>query len=228
MTVAKSGKKKDPEKKALHKRTARAEARKAEIDVERAEISLRLDLLREKEVASAFQWKLNGDREHGVFTLESSVGSSALQLAGDLRQYGRVKPNGPITLDIFSPGGSVMHGLALYDTLRTLSKQGHLVTTVARGYAASMGSIVFLAGDNRLIGAEAQVMFHSLSAGTGGMLHEMEDDIEFYRELNERLLRIVTGRSKITLEMVHKRTKKRDWWVGAKEAKKLGVATQIV
>ncbi|HLN77816.1 MAG TPA: ATP-dependent Clp protease proteolytic subunit [Nocardioidaceae bacterium] len=225
MTVAKQ---KDPQKKALQKRTALAEARKAEVDLERAEISLRLDLLREKEVESAFQWKLNGDREHGVFTLESSVGSSALQLAGDLRQYGRMKPKGPITLDIFSPGGSVMHGLALYDTLRTLSKQGHPVTTVARGYAASMGSLLFLAGDNRLVGSEAQIMFHSLSAGTGGMLYEMEDDIEFYRELNERLFRIITGRSKITAEVLAKRTKKKDWWLGAKEAKKLGVATQIV
>lgn len=218
---------KDPAKKKLKQRVAEAEARKAEIDLERAEISLKLDKLRATEVQESYALKLNNDHAHGIFSLETSVRGNAVSLAADIRHYARTFPEAPITLNLFSPGGSVFDGLVLYDTLRTVARQGHLVTTVARGYAASMGSTLFLAGDNRLIGSEAMVMFHGLSTFTGGNIAEIEDEIEFAKKLQERLDRIVYGRTKVTAELMAKKTKKKDWWLDADECLKLKVATDI-
>jgi ATP-dependent protease ClpP protease subunit len=218
---------KKSEAKALQLRKDRADAAKAELELKRERISLRLDKLRAREVYDTYAWKLNNDRAHGVFSLESSVGSSAVQLAADLRQFGRTYPGAPITLNIFSPGGSVLHGLALYDTLRTLSEQGHPVTTVLRGYAASMGSILFLAGDNRLMGAEGWAMFHTLSSMAIGSLHEIEDEVAFCKRLQERLNGIILNRTKVTPALLEKKTKKTDWWVDTTEALKYGIATAL-
>jgi ATP-dependent Clp protease protease subunit len=217
--------KKSPERKKLKLRVERADARKAELELERAEIGLELDRLRAAELKHGFALKAVGDQAKGIFSLEKQVGRSAVDLATEIRQFGRAFPGHPITLNLFSPGGSVFDGLVLYDTLRTLADQGHLVTTVARGMAASMGSLLFLAGDNRLIGSQAMVMFHGMAASTGGSIYSMEEDLEFYKKIEERMDQIVFERTKVTPKMLAKKTKKKDWWLDADECLKLKVAT---
>ena len=221
-------KKPDTKGKALKRRVAEAEARKAELDVQRAELNWELDQLRADEARLTYNLKTNSDLAHGHFALEKSVGRTAVDLAADIRQYARTFPEAPVTLNIFSPGGSLLDGLVLYDTLRTVAAQGHLVTTVARGYAASMAAVLFLAGDVRLMGAEAEIMVHSLSAGGGGSLHELEDDLKFYKKLQGKLDGIITGRTKITQDLLDKKTKKADWWISGPEALKLKVAHEVI
>lgn len=220
---------KDPVKKTQKRRLREIEIEKAETELEASRIDLAMDQHRLRSYEDERVKKDNEDKRLGIFSLESSVGSSVVTLANEMRAWGRLKENEgkTITLNLFSPGGSVLHGLVLYDTLRTLSSQGHKVVTITRGYAASMGSLIFLAGDVRLIGAEALVMFHSLSAGTGGSLHDMEDDLEFYKRLNKRLDGIVVSRTKITKATLAENTKKRDWWLDSKESVKYGVAHDI-
>ena len=69
-----------------------------------------------------------------------------------------------ITICINSPGGEVVSGLAVYDTIRMLKSP---VRTVCIGTAASMGSILFLAGEKREMLPHTkimiQVMLHMIS-----------------------------------------------------------------
>ena len=58
----------------------------------------------------------------------------------------REDPSSPITLFVSSPGGQVGPGLAIYDVLRSVSCP---IRTVCGDLAASMGSIIFMAGDER-------------------------------------------------------------------------------
>ena len=220
---------KDPVKVKQKRRLRDIEIEKAETELAASKLDLEMDRHRLLSYRDERTKRDNDDKRLGIFSLESSVGSSVVTLANEIRAWGRLKENEgkTITLNLFSPGGSVLHGLVLYDTLRTMSRQGHKVVTVARGYAASMGSLIFLAGDVRLIGAEALVMFHSLSAGTGGSLHDMEDDLEFFKRLNKRLDGIVVSRTKVTKTMLAENTRKRDWWLDSKEAVKYGVAHEI-
>lgn len=217
----------ETEKKSQKAQMRAIELRQAEVELRSAEASLRLDTLRLEEAERNFRWKANLDQEHGVFNLDTQVGLKALDLASTIRQWGRLNPGRPITLNIFSPGGSVFHGIALYDTLRSLSGQGHVITTRVLGYAASMGSLLLLAGDVRIATGESMIMFHKLSAGTGGSLYEMEDDISFYKRLNDRLASIVTSRTSITREVLDKKWDRTDWWLAPREAKKLGVVHEI-
>jgi ATP-dependent Clp protease protease subunit len=214
--------------KQSHKAQMRAiELEKAKIELAAAQGDFELDQIHLRSRKREASWKDADDREYGVFNLDTIVGSATVKLAAELRQWARLNPGKPITLNIFSPGGSIFHGITLYDTLRSLSRKGHPVTTVALGYAASMGSLILLAGDVRIASGEALIMFHKLSAGTGGMLYEMEDDLAFYKRLNSRLASIVTSRTGITLEVLEKKWDRTDWWIDAKTAKKLGVVDQI-
>lgn len=221
-----------PETKDAAKRSHKAQLRQIELAKARVELkSLRrdakLDELRLRSAQADHRWKNGADKNHGVFSLETQVGTGTVALAAEIRHWARLNPGKPITLNIFSPGGSIFHGITLYDTLRSLAAKGHLITTVVHSYAASMGSLLFLAGDVRVMGAEAQVMFHDMSAGVVGTLHEMEDDVKFYKRLNKRLRGIIIARTKFTAEDLDKKLHKFDLWLDAKEAKKYGVATNI-
>jgi ATP-dependent Clp protease protease subunit len=85
----------------------------------------------------------------------------------------------PITIYINSPGGSVIDGLAIYDTIQQVKSP---VSTICIGQAASMASIILLAGTKgmRYGLKNCRVMIHQGSGGTRGQA----TDIEIYtREL---------------------------------------------
>lgn len=218
---------KNPQKQSHKAAMRKIEREKAEVELASLRVELQVDEHRLHSYKEERRKKDNEDVAHGVFTLDQSVGNGVLGLASEIRRWARANPSKPITLNIFSPGGSVFHGIQLYDTLRSLAGKGHLVTTVVPSYAASMGSLLFLAGDVRIMGAEAQVMFHDLSAGAGGTLHELEDDVKFYKRLNKRLRGIISARTKFTAADLEKKLHKFDLWLDAEEAKKYGVATNI-
>lgn len=100
-----------------------------------------------------------------------------------------------------SPGGSVYHGLALYDTIRMLSRKGHHITTTALGQAASMAGILLQAGDTRQIGAEAILHIHDMGWGIDhARLHVHGDEVQGAQAQQERIWQIFINRSKLSKE----------------------------
>lgn len=73
---------------------------------------------------------------------------SVYSLCRQLRHLQQEDPEGEITLYINSPGGEVSSGLAHYDVMQAISCP---IRTVCLGKAASMGAILFAAGDKREI-----------------------------------------------------------------------------
>lgn len=63
----------------------------------------------------------------------------------------------PITIIMNNLGGDVIHGMSIYDAIRDCSSE---ITIKATGYVMSMGSIIFQAGDERLLSPNAVVMIH--------------------------------------------------------------------
>ena len=123
-----------------------------------------------------------------------------------------------------SPGGSVLDGLALFDYLRQLRQAGHHVTTVALGRAASMGAVLLQAGDRRLIGENAFMLVHEVSHLSAGKVSELEDNVDFTRRLQKRLLAILASRSTLSDAQIARRWARKEWWLDASEAVELGFA----
>jgi ATP-dependent protease ClpP protease subunit len=63
----------------------------------------------------------------------------------------------PITIIMNNLGGDVFHGMAIYDAIRNCKSK---VIVKATGYVMSMGSLIFQAGDERLLSPNAVIMIH--------------------------------------------------------------------
>lgn len=136
-------------------------------------------------------------------------------------------PGEPIEITINSPGGSVLDGLALYDSILRLRRKGHHVVTRGTGMIASMATILMQAGDERILDANSWFMIHEVSAGAQGTSSDMEDQIAFVKRLNDRLHGILAERSTLTKRQILSRTKKKDDWLSAEEAVELGFADKV-
>lgn len=168
------------------------------------------------------------DFHHGVYNFIGVVnGLTVEQCINSLVSWVRIQPGRDITLILNSPGGSVIDGLALYDVLIDLRRNGHKVTTVARGMAASMGGILLQAGDVRVVEPNAHVLIHEVSSGAIGKISEIEDEMAFLRQLQGRLLGILGERSTLSVDEIRRRWERKDWWLGAAEAVELGFADRV-
>jgi ATP-dependent Clp endopeptidase proteolytic subunit ClpP len=156
---------------------------------------------------------------------EKSVNSAIASLT----TWARLDPGCDITIIFSSPGGDVVPGLALYDYLKELRRNGHYITTVVRGYAASMAGILLQAGDKRIIGAESWVLIHEISAGMMGSFGELEDRLRWLEKVQGRVLDIFTERSggKKTREEFEKAWSRADFWLDSEMALSWGVADEI-
>lgn len=196
-----------------------------EVEAEKAE--LELELKRIELLKTQLQHGPTLDISEGTFRLDTGVYEGVLQLSAVIDRWARLNPGEGVKLHIFSPGGSVFHGLTLYDTLRTVSERGNAVTTVVRGFAGSMASVIFLAGDTRLIGAESLIHQHEASTYTGGTTSQIKDEAEFMKRLEEKITGIYTSRTRMTKQQFLSRIRKKEWYAGAQEALELGIATDV-
>jgi len=127
-----------------------------------------------------------------------------------------------INIYINSYGGSVLDGLAIYDTAKLLNSP---IRTVCVGKACSMGFLLMLMGQTRCATKNARLMIHSLSGGNYGTLEDMKITYEEVSKLQEILNNIILENTKLTnLEEYLKFDK----WMGSEEALELGVITEIL
>jgi ATP-dependent Clp endopeptidase proteolytic subunit ClpP len=212
---------------------ARASARKltAEALAAEAEAELKAHELaeaREKEAA-----RVQSDHHRRVYQFSGAVTDASVdKCLAKLRLWDRLEPTCDIEVIFNSPGGGVIAGMALFDELHRLSHRGggsHHVTTGVAGYAASMAGILLQAGDTRWIGAQSYLMIHEISAGTGGKIGEIEDDVKFYRAICARVVDIFVNRAegKCSKQRFVRSWKRQDWWLLAQDAHKLGFVDEI-
>lgn len=174
--------------------------------------------------------KANADAQEALtYTFYDGVSAESIKPAlAELGRWTRRFPGKPIKLIVNSPGGSVIAGLALFDYIQELRANGHHVTVVALGMAASMGGILLQAGDKRVIGKHAMLLIHEVSSGTSGKVSEMGDSLEFSNKLWDKLSKILAERSKLSPAQVKRKSYKKDWWLDAEEAVELGFADEIL
>lgn len=137
-------------------------------------------------------------------------------------------PNKPITMYINSPGGSVMDGLAIADTMEFISCD---IITVGIGMQASMGSFLLASGTpgKRHALRRSQIMIHRLSGGTQGDYHKMAADWKhterLHKLLNQEYARMSQGKK--TAEEFEK-LMQYDNWLTLDEAIEYGIIDSVI
>jgi ATP-dependent Clp protease protease subunit len=151
---------------------------------------------------------------------------SANRICAQLLVLSARDPRGDISLCINSPGGLVTAGLAIYDTMRMIPND---VSTLAMGFAASMGQFLLTVGakGKRYALPNARVMMHQPSAGVGGTTADIAiqaENHEFMKTAIERITAEHTGQSQETVS----RDGDRDRWFSAEQAKEYGMIDRVV
>lgn len=219
--VTTDSKSESPELEALNILKREVEIRKLTAEADRHEIEARRSA-RDEEA-----WNASAD-EHKIYHFFGGTDSSNCIAAMDIiGNWSRRGGDQDFTIVFNSPGGSVIHGLALYDFLEEVKNKGTRITTVARGMAASMGGILLQSGNERVVGKNAHVLIHELSTLGIGKLSEIEDEIKFAKRLQERALDILASRSTLSKKQIETRWKRKDWWLDANECVEYGFADRV-
>ena len=137
-----------------------------------------------------------------------------------------VDPKRDVQMFINSPGGSVIAGMGMYDTMQYVTPD---VATICTGLAASMGSVLLAAGakDKRSILPHARVMIHQPSGGMQGQFSDMEINYRLISKLREELYTILANHTGRTFEDIEKDSD-RDNWMTAPEAVSYGIVDEVL
>ena len=135
-------------------------------------------------------------------------GLSAKQFSDVLAEVG----NGPLLVEINSPGGNVWDGLSIYNQLRGRKAP---VTTRVVGIAASIASIIALAGDRVEMAEAALMMIHDpsgMASGTSEDMRKMADALDQHAQVLVGVYAKKTGRSP---ESIRAAMKSETWFTTA-------------
>ena len=139
----------------------------------------------------------------------------------------KLNPEQEITFYINSPGGEVVSGLAVYDYIRLMKAP---VRTVCIGTAASMGAMLFLAGDRREMLPHTRLMIHDPAYGGGDMAgkkpHELQQYVDNLRQIQEIIVEIISDKTGKPQEEIFEKTKE-DTYFNVSEAMEYGLATGV-
>jgi ATP-dependent Clp endopeptidase proteolytic subunit ClpP len=128
-----------------------------------------------------------------------------------------------ITVGINSPGGSVHEGLAIYNLLSARRNQ---VTCRIDGLAASIASIIALAGSKLVMPASALLMIHDPSGicmGTADEMREMATALEKHKEALVNVYEEKTKKPRAEIEQAMKD----ETWFTAADAKAFGLVDDV-
>ena len=129
-----------------------------------------------------------------------------------------------ISLYLNTPAGIVSAGLGIYDTMQLISPN---VNTICTGLAASMGSILLVAGKERSILPHARVMIHQPLGGISGQASDILIEAEEIKKCRDELCSILAEHTKQPFDKVFQ-DMDRDHWFNPQEAVDYGLVDKIL
>lgn len=161
-----------------------------------------------------------------IFLAEEVNDTTASLVIAQMLYLESQDPKKDICFYINSPGGSVMAGLGIYDTMNYISCD---VSTICVGMAASMGAFLLAAGTKgkRLALPNSEIMIHQPLGGTQGQATDIEIQANQILKLKKRLntmLAEATGKPYETIAM----DTERDNYMTAAEAVAYGLVDKVI
>lgn len=127
-------------------------------------------------------------------SIHDYIGSYGVSAKDFLSQLAGLKASGAtkINLSINSPGGSVFDGFAIYNGLKA---SGMEITTTIMGIAASMGSVIAMAGKKINMPANTMMMIHNASGGVMGNAADMRDVADVLDKIDNNIVAVYVART---------------------------------
>ena len=135
-------------------------------------------------------------------------------------------PKRDVQMFINSPGGSVIDGLGIYDTMQYVSPD---VATICTGLAASMGAVLLAAGQKgkRSCLTHSHIMIHQPSGGASGQVSDIEINYRLIKRMQKDLYEILAAHTGQTYAAIEADSN-RDNWMSGEEAKVYGLIDEVL
>lgn len=132
----------------------------------------------------------------------------------------------PISIYINSPGGSVIDGLSIIDTINYIKSP---VYTTCTGLAASMGAVLLSCGEkgHRSVLPHSRVMIHQPSNGMWGTYADLEIELEQTKRCKQDLYNILAQNLGKDYEEIEALCDRNNWFIG-QEAVELGIVDKVL
>lgn len=158
-----------------------------------------------------------------IFLNQEIDSECASLIQAQLLYLSSLDANKPIYLYINSPGGCVVDGLAIYDTMQFISAPVH---TICTGLAASMAAILLASGDKRYSLPHSSIMIHQPSGGAFGQTTDVLIQAKLLEKDKQILAEILSKHTNKPLSIILK-DMDRDYWMDAKEALSYNIIDEI-
>lgn len=165
-------------------------------------------------------------RERIIFLGQEIDDEIANQIIGVMLYLDSEDSSKPIYLYINCPGGSVIAGLALFDTINMIKSK---VVTINVGLAASMASFLLASGDKgrRLAMPHSRVMIHQPMGGAQGQAEDIKVEAAQILRIKDNLVKMYSQMTGQTQEQII-RDLDRDNFMSAQEACDYGLIDKVV
>lgn len=129
-----------------------------------------------------------------------------------------------INVHLNSYGGSVKEGIAIYNMLRAHDAE---IVTYCDGMACSIASVIFMAGDQRIMSHASELMIHNawaMALGNAAELRKAADDLDKANDMS-----VAAYLSRVSIDEPRLRElMDAESWLSAEEAVRYGFATEVV
>ena len=164
----------------------------------------------------------------GTIYINGQIGSTPLQSGVELIDViQQVKAQVGATsyrVHINSEGGVVDTGFDIFNYLKSL---GLPITTVGSGLVASIATVIFMAGDKRVLTTGTQFMIHSpIGSIDYGTAEEIENYAQEIRDCENRLIKFYSQQTGLNSEALQPLLRN-ETWLTEDQATSLGFATAL-
>lgn len=151
------------------------------------------------------------------------IGEWGIRPADIAKQISNLGSPSDINVRINSPGGDVFDGFAIYNLLQDSQAKVHMFID---GLAASIASVITMAGDTVSIAKTAMMMVHNPVISTAGDADDLRSSADLLEKTQQNIALAYNSRTSLSvgeiLEIMNSET-----WFSADEAVKFGFADSI-
>ena len=178
--------------------------------------------------------------KHKYFSMEKANQTATINIYGDIcswaceslgevssytlsKQLESLDDVSEIKVYINSYGGEVAEGLAIYNALRRHKAK---VTTYCDGFACSIASVIWMAGDERVMNEASLLMIHNawtFASGNASELRKLAEDMD---KITQASVEAYKAHSNLSEEEI-KAKMDAETWILPSEALEWGFATKV-
>jgi len=173
-------------------------------------------------------YKISAQDDSAEVSIFGDIGESwwgdSVTLADFKADWDKVKDKKSISLLINSPGGDVFDGMAIYNLISAVRQN---VTVEVLGLAASIASVIALAGKEMMMGEGSYFMIHRPWSFSLGTADELRKDADLLDKVEGQIADIYAQHTALTEDEIAAAMDAETWYT-PEEAVEAGFATEVI